>query len=157
MKNLLFLFCALAILFFIILKVSVAPPKVIPEESLPTITTTTDGMPESPTVTPGSKQVILLLNQKTTFNDIIIEPWAVMEDSRCVSDAQCVQAGRAVVALNILSPEGEHILSKELVEGDFFYAGSTKITLQKVNPYPASAVKIPDGEYRFSFLFEVIE
>lgn len=108
-------------------------------------------------VTPGSKEVTLALQEKASYNDIAIQPASIIEESRCPKSLTCIQAGRVRISLNILSLEGEHILSKVLEEGAFFYAGSTKVTLVKVTPFPVDSVKIADKDYRFEFLLEVVE
>lgn len=159
MKKLLFILFALLALLTILIFVLKSPPIAVPEENFPNIATSTDSEPSTPepVVTPGMKRVTAGLNNKVSYNDILIEPFKVIEDSRCPSDVQCIQAGRAVIAINIYSLEGEHITTKEVVEGGFFYAGSTKITLEKVTPYPISTHNKQDSEYRFMLLLEVIE
>jgi hypothetical protein len=96
------------------------------------------------------------LNKKAYFNDITVETWAVLEDSRCPKDVQCIQAGRVVVAVNILS-DGTFARTADLKIDDAVIAGKTRITLSAVSPETDSTKKIEDGEYRFTFTFEVIE
>jgi hypothetical protein len=104
----------------------------------------------------SKKTVEAGLKQKVTFNNIGIEPWAVTEDSRCSSDVQCIQAGKAVVALNV-TDNGVFIKTVEIQETHSLKVGNTRITLEKVGPYPVSTAKTTDGEYRFTFVFETVE
>ncbi len=157
MKKHLFILLALVALLIILLTIIINPPKAIPEDVPPVIATSTDEVVPDVIVTPGSKKVVAALRERIAYNDILIEPSAIVEDSRCPKSVQCIQAGRAVVTLNIYSLEGEHITSKDVEEGTSFYAGSTKITLEKVTPYPSVTGKMSESGYRFELLLEVVE
>jgi hypothetical protein len=96
------------------------------------------------------------LNKKAYFNDITVETEAVLEDSRCPKDVQCIQAGRVVVAVNV-SSNGAYVRTADFKIDDFINVGNTRITLTAVHPDADSTKKIENGEYRFTFDFEVIE
>ena len=120
--------------------------------------------PETTTERPGTnevndtnKTITARLHEKITFNNLTVDPWAVMEDSRCPKDVQCIQAGRVVVAINVHSSSGTLIRTAELEEGKSIQIGSTRITLVRVMPDTVSTRKISDDEYRFTFSFETIE
>ncbi len=157
MKKHLFILVALIALLIILLTILINPPKAVPENVPVVIATSTDSVVPDAVVTPGSKKVTASFRERIAYNDILIEPSAIKEDSRCPESVQCIQAGRAVVSLSIYSLEGEHVTSKDVEEGTSFYVGSTKITLEKVSPYPAVPGKIGDTDYRFDLLLEVIE
>ncbi len=157
MKKHLFILIALIALLIILLTILINPPKAVPEDTPPIIATSTDEVSSGAVVTPGSKKVVAALRERISYNDLLIEPSAIKEDSRCPKQVECFWAGRAVVTMNIYSPEGEHITSKDIEEGTSFYAGSTKVTLEKVTPYPAASGKIGESDYRFELLLEVVE
>lgn len=117
----------------------------------------TDVDPAQEEVVPSSLGVTTSIGEENRFNDIIVVVNDVLEDNRCPSDVQCIQAGRALVSINILSLEGEHILTKEIEETGSFFAGSTKISLKKVKPETISTSSISKNQYTFDLLFEVIE
>lgn len=73
---------------------------------------------------------------------------AVLEDSRCPADVVCIQAGRAVLALNTETSTGTSTIT-EITIGQTVKAGSLSITLDSVDPYPLASKKTQDGEYRF--------
>jgi hypothetical protein len=147
------IFVSLSILLSIIVSIVINPPKaILPSGNMASIGNSIKA-PETKT----EKAVMLSLKEKISFNNIFIQPFAITEDRRCPSDVQCIQAGRVAVALNVYSLGGELILSKDVEEGTFFDIGNTKITLVKVSPYPVSTDEIGEGDYRFDFIFEVVE
>jgi hypothetical protein len=165
-KHILMLVLALAsvaLALFVLTK----QPLLVPQDAgpvlAPTVTVTeAPAISTTPTssgevVAPGKEAVTVGLMQRTTYRTIAVEAWAVTEDSRCPSDVQCIWAGRAVAALNVYSLNGELVESRELEEGSSFVSGSTRITLERIRPYPVSTKKTPDGEYRFDFIFEVLK
>lgn len=147
------IFVSLSILLSIIISIVINPPKaILPSENMASIGNSI----KTPEIK-KEESVKISLKDKVSFNNILIQPFAITEDSRCQSDVQCIQAGRVVVALNVYSVDGEQILNKDSEEGTFFDIGNTKITLVKVSPYPVSTKEIEEGDYRFDFIFEVIE
>lgn len=97
---------------------------------------------------PVDSDITLELNKPVNVASTTIRVTAVTEDSRCPSDVQCIQAGRAVVALSVLSPSGAS--SKQLEIGGTYTTESLVITLIDVKPYPNSKVKTTDSDYRFT-------
>lgn len=147
------IFVSLSILLSIIVSILINPPKAILSGGNMASIGNSIKTPETKT----EKAVTISLKDKISFNNILIEPSAITEDSRCPSDVQCIQAGRVVVALNVYSVDGEQILNKDIEEGTFFDIGNTKITLVKVSPYPVTTEEIGEEDYGFDFVFEVIE
>lgn len=96
--------------------------------------------------------VVLSLYEKRNVQGITVNPWAVLEDSRCAKGLQCIWAGRVKVGVAIKSSLSD--LSRELGEGEYVTIENFKITLIKVEPYPVSTHKTEDGEYRFIFTIE---
>ena len=112
-------------------------------------------IPSKPT--DAKETVSTRLDQRITFNDIVIKVKEVAEDSRCPSDVQCIQAGRVVVDLDVYSVNGDLIGSSKLEEGKRLVIAGAQISLAKVEPYPLSTKEIGDGEYVFSLVLEAIE
>ena len=79
--------------------------------------------------------------------NINIRFMTVAEDSRCPSDVQCIQEGRAVVVVNIVK-DGENL-------GDFTLASNEppiifdlySIELVDVKPYPISTQRLDTSAY----------
>lgn len=92
------------------------------------------------------------LYEKRKVKDAVINPWAVLEDSRCPATVQCIQAGRVRVAVNISSPYKK--VNTEMEPGDRVFVGSFTLLLKEVNPPKITTRKIQDNEYRF--VFEVL-
>lgn len=147
------IFVSLSILLSIIVSMVINPPKAILLGGNMASIGNSIKTPERE----KEKSMTISLNDKVSFNNIFIQPSAITEDSRCPSDVQCVQAGRAVFALNVYSSNGEKILTKDIEEGTFFDIGNTKIAFVKVSPYPISTKDIEEGDYKMDFIFEVVE
>lgn len=75
---------------------------------------------------------------------------AVVEDSRCPIDVQCIQAGRMRIALRGQGADGT-ATSSVITVGQPLAVGRTVFTLSKVEPATLSTHKISDPEYRFTF------
>jgi hypothetical protein len=99
---------------------------------------------------PAGSTVTLELNKPVTVGEVTIRVGAVIEDSRCPSDVQCIQAGRVRIALSLALPTSPS-QSSTLEVGKSAMIGTTSFTLEKVEPYPVSTRKIADSEYRFTF------
>lgn len=89
------------------------------------------------------------LGQKMTGLNVSVTPKAIISDSRCPLDVQCIWAGtvevRAVLETQV--GHGEHTLklNEPLTFGDF------TVTLTEVTPGTVAGQKIPDPSYRFTF------
>ena len=77
---------------------------------------------------------------------------SVIEDSRCPKSVQCVQAGRAMIALNVRNPSSKGapfriMLSTAPAQNQVSYQGYT-IQLKLVSPYPETpGQKIESKDY----------
>ena len=142
--------------------VSLDDPNMVPTEPPPSSTasstatstaTTTPGQPKPSTTTSNiivlkNGQGILKLNQTGTFGNFAITPIAVIEDSRCPSDVQCVWAGRVRVMFRVKIGNSNGF-EKELEKGKFASSGEFRYELKNVLPEPVSTYAIANGEYRF--------
>ncbi len=163
MKNILLIVLVIVILFILTIAISKNGttvstgifPKPIDDareaSSTPEVVTT-------PIVNETKKTTITGLYEEISFNDLILEPLEVTEDSRCPMDVQCIQAGRVVVSINIISTiDGNFVHNAEVEIDKPIIVEKTKITFVKAAPDPVSTRKITEGDYRFTFYFEVIE
>ncbi|OGE88895.1 MAG: hypothetical protein A2722_04055 [Candidatus Doudnabacteria bacterium RIFCSPHIGHO2_01_FULL_50_11] len=89
------------------------------------------------------------IGQKVSGLGVTLTPLALLEDSRCPADVQCIWAGIVKVQVKIQSGAGESIMIFEL---DKPVTGSAEqIILAEVLPQPKGGVKIKDNEYIFHF------
>jgi len=75
----------------------------------------------------------------------------VTEDSRCATDAVCVRAGEAVVALKVEPPSGVETQARVTVPregGGTSIAAGYSITVLDLTPLPSSTRSIDPGQYR---------
>lgn len=89
------------------------------------------------------------MGQVMTGIHVSITPHAVLDDSRCPTDVQCIWAGTVKTKVTIKTPEGT---SEETLEiGKPIHKGSYTITFTELTPAPHSGETIPDASYRFTF------
>lgn len=85
------------------------------------------------------------LNETITVSGIEITPLEVLEDSRCPTDVQCIQAGTVRVSVRIVPDTIAFTLGQpQTIDG-------VSIALTRVSPDPVSTREIADEDYRFAF------
>lgn len=85
-----------------------------------------------------------------------IEFAGVTRDSRCPSDARCIQAGEALVALNMTldgNPQFAELSTAGSESGSAQLGGYT-ISLRAVAPKPVSTAAIAPQDYTITLLVE---
>lgn len=119
-------------------------PEPLPDEKGSGIATTTNALPTSTTVEVG-------LNQEATVGGRSVTVVRVLEDSRCPTDVQCIQAGtvRIAVSLDDASTEQVLALGKQAPLAD-----GLLVTLTTVSPTKISTATIANSDYRFTLLLE---
>ena len=80
-----------------------------------------------------------------------VTPLALLEDSRCPSDAQCVWAGRVRISARI--DLGSASETHELTLGTPLSVADGSLELRKVTPPPKADKAIAPSDYRFGFRF----
>ncbi|MFP6594592.1 MAG: hypothetical protein VB860_06405 [Dehalococcoidia bacterium] len=78
----------------------------------------------------------------------------VANDSRCPAGAQCVNAGTAVVVMQLISPEFDPGQIEFIVSpggGGEILAGPYTVTLLTLDPDPPSGDGVDAGDYRITF------
>ena len=92
------------------------------------------------------------IGQRAYADGPLIQPVAVIEDSRCPVGVACVWAGRVRVKMLWLRPNGE-AQPFEAVLGEPTPLADGTITLESVHPDKRPDRPIKAGDYRFAFRF----
>ncbi|WP_223181307.1 hypothetical protein [Sphingopyxis sp. LK2115] len=92
------------------------------------------------------------LGQKAYVDGPIVEPVAIIEDSRCPMNARCIWAGR--VRLKMIWHRGDGRKQPFEAElGKAVHLADGQFTLAAVRPDKMSGAAIDISDYRFSFTF----
>lgn len=89
------------------------------------------------------------IGQTVTGLGVSITPLAVVEDSRCPKDVQCIQAGTVRVSARVVSGLG--ISTSELTLGQALTTEAETVTLTAVAPQKISTVTTKASDYVFTF------
>ena len=92
------------------------------------------------------------LGQRSYADGPVIQPVAVIEDSRCPMNARCIWAGRVKLKMLWLRPTGER-QPFEVTLGEATPLADGSITLESVRPEKRTDVTLRPKDYRFSFRF----
>ena len=92
------------------------------------------------------------IGQRAYADGPLIQPVAVIEDSRCPVGVACVWAGRVRVKMLWLRPNGE-AQPFEVVLGEPTPLADGTITLESVHPDKRPDRPIKPSDYRFAFRF----
>ena len=108
-------------------------------------------IPDTPRVgqEAASQGTPIALGQSAWLGDAIVTPLAVVEDSRCPVDAQCVQAGKLTVSTRITSTHWQQTVPLTL--GEPYRVMSRNFVLVSATPTNSAGQDIPPGAYRFAF------
>jgi len=101
------------------------------------------------TVNPGDKVITARIGETKTEYGITLGPLQVLEDSRCPTDVQCIQAGTVRVLVSVT--QGADQSAQELQLGTPFILVGGAVTLTKVTPEPRSQTPISPSDYTFTF------
>lgn len=101
-------------------------------------------------VTPASGDTVTVsLGKSGGVNGVTITPREVLEDSRCPTDVQCIQAGR--VRLRATLAAGMGTADQTFIVGEPITTEAEAVTLLAVVPAKVSTKQIAPSEYRFTF------
>jgi len=92
------------------------------------------------------------LGQKAYADGPIVQPVAMLEDSRCPMNARCIWAGRVRVQMLWIRGNGEK-QPFEVTLGESTPLADGSITLESVRPDKMTNVELKPEDYRFSFRF----
>ena len=105
----------------------------------------------SQTALPDGRDVAL--GERAMVDGPVVQPVAVLEDSRCPATARCVWAGRVRVRMLWLRPTGEK-QPFEVTLGEATPLADGAIRLEAVRPEKRTTAPIAAKDYRFSFRFD---
>jgi hypothetical protein len=92
------------------------------------------------------------LGERAYADGPIVQPVAVLEDSRCPMNARCIWAGRMRVQMLWIRGNGEQ-QPFEVTLGEATPLADGSITLESVRPDRMTNVELKPEDYRFSFRF----
>lgn len=101
---------------------------------------------------PPTSEAESQLGETLTSEDIQVTPIAIVEDSRCPTDVQCIWAGRLVVKTELKSGTVLETRDMELGVGTTFQ--DKEITLASATPHPKSGKLIDKNDYRLKYNVE---
>lgn len=99
----------------------------------------------------GSPLAWARLGERTFVDGPAVTPLAVLEDSRCPADVQCVWAGQVRIRAMIHLGSGD--VEHELASGKPIHVADGSLELVEVRPVPNSKAAIAPGDYRFGLRF----
>jgi hypothetical protein len=104
------------------------------------------------------QEFTLKVGQQVKFEgtDLLVKFVAVPQDSRCPSNVNCVWAGNAEVAVDLLRDKCTTILTLNThprpAASDEGKVGDLRIKLVKLEPYPHTERKISPSDYTATFV-----
>ena len=123
--------------------------KVCPDGSIVGRTGVSCEFAECPELNATSATIRTTMGQGMTGLNVSITPHAVVDDSRCPSDVQCIWSGTVYARVTIQTPMST---SEETLElGKSIQKDGFTITFTELTPGPKSGETIPDSSYRFVF------
>ncbi|WP_432770657.1 MAG: hypothetical protein HEQ22_07970 [Sphingopyxis sp.] len=93
------------------------------------------------------------LGQRAYVDGPIVQPVAVIEDSRCPMNARCVWAGRVRLEMVWIRGNGDK-QPFEVTLGEATPLADGAIRLESVRPEKMTNVELKPEDYRFSFRFD---
>lgn len=100
----------------------------------------------------GEEQCVAIGESQQVFADFAVTPLDLLEDSRCLVDAQCVWAGR--VRLRAQLDLGHESIEAQIDSSEPMRINGGFLSMNLVLPEPRRRETPPDkGEYRFNFTF----
>ena len=103
------------------------------------------------TVPPAAAGPVAGLGQQATVGGVRIRPLAIVEDSRCPADVQCVWAGRLVILADIDFHGGSETYRGKLTLGQPLPLGAETVTLVAAVPAKTAATAPDRRAYLFTF------
>ncbi len=102
-----------------------------------------------PAAVPVRSDGLAHLHEATRVGSLVVTPRAVIEDSRCPAQVQCVWAGRVRIRALIGGTE-----TRELSLGEPVAVSGGTVTLVDVRPGKRTPEAVASRDYRFTFRFQ---
>jgi hypothetical protein len=112
-------------------------------------TTTPATATTTPATSGGSVSRSAHFGQEVTGNGVRITPLSLLEDSRCPSGVQCIQAGTVRIRATLVSALGTG--PHEFKLGQTVTTEAETITLTSVSPQKVAGVALQNSDYVFTF------
>ena len=103
------------------------------------------------TLPPAAAGPVAALGQEAVVAGVRIRPLAIVEDSRCPVNVQCVWAGRLMILAEIDFHGGSEGFRGNLTLGQPFTYGAETVTLVAAEPPKTAGVATDPRAYRFTF------
>ncbi len=103
--------------------------------------------PAAQEVTSGTVQA--RINESVQLGNLTITPRAILEESRCPSGVQCIQAGTVRVRIDVASGLGQSTYTLALTQS--ITTEAETITFVAADPYPVYQVPLNQSDYSFTF------
>ncbi|MFA6519905.1 MAG: hypothetical protein WCT41_03755 [Candidatus Paceibacterota bacterium] len=104
---------------------------------------------ECPVPASGPISLGAVIGEKVSGLDVSITPLAVLQDSRCPIDVQCIQAGTVKLQARLVSGLGT--TTQTFTLGQPITTEAETITLTDVLPPPKAGIQIKNSDYIFTF------
>ena len=111
----------------------------------PTSTSTNSGGPTSDAIA----RISARMGERVGAMGVFITPLSIVEDSRCPTNVQCIQAGTVRIAVKVESGMGESNMTLAL--GKAATTEAQTITLASVTPSKISTTTLMPSDYTFVF------
>ena len=106
------------------------------------------------TVPPAAAGPVAGLGQEAVVGGLRVRPIAIVEDSRCPVDVQCVWAGRLVILAEIDFHGGSEEFRGNMTLGQPVPLGAETVTLVAAVPPKLAGAATEPRAYRFTFAVE---
>lgn len=109
---------------------------------------------DEPVVTSTNPDITLAVGQTGKFYDLSITLNAIVGDSRCPADVQCIWAGNVTVNITLSSngeTETRDMSSDGVPYGVPYKFGAYEISISNIEPAKTSPGKTSTGDYRITF------
>jgi hypothetical protein len=103
------------------------------------------------TTTPDKGSLQVRLGEQAAFAGESVTPLAIIEDSRCPADVQCIQAGTVRLKVSVQSALG--VSERTISLNETLTTESNSISFVAAVPEKKSTTSITPGDYLFTFAF----
>ena len=103
------------------------------------------------TIPPASAGPTAALGQQAQVGGLRIRPIAIIEDSRCPVDVQCVWAGRLMILAEVEFDGGSESFRGNITLGEALPLGAETVTLVAALPPKTTGAVTDPRAYRFTF------
>ncbi len=113
------------------------------------------GSPSSGDTNPPAQPRLVTVSyqESKTIGQLTITPNAIIEDSRCPGNVNCIWAGQIIISVQLSSPNTP-TQTYDMELGDSVTFGNYVIGFDDVRPYPNTESPIAPADYQFNFTID---